>query len=208
MNMESPPRVENIDLTEARAEVEKIIEHLESDLHLELTPDVTSLYNEMINENLLARVENIESVVECIDEDRPIKVGSEDKHYANSVAASLDGLRIALAEGDAPGPVRMLIGLDAKAMIGFTSDHLKVSEIDDNEFDLRDTNMRKALCRHVSGEIRHEDIKYVVLRIPRRLFPKEKLLPIEAENIGPFIFRGTKILRNASNTEENIRLAA
>lgn len=195
-------------MAEAREEVQKIIEHLEYDLHLELTSDVTSLYNEMINENLLARVENIESVVECIDQDKPIKVGSEDKHYANSVAASLDGLRIALAEADAPGPVRMLIGIEAKAMIGFTSDHLKVSEIDDNEFDLRDTNMRKAFCRHVSGEIRHEDIKYVVLRIPRKLFPKDKLLPTEVDNIGPFIFRGTRISKSGSNFEDIERLAA
>lgn len=195
MSMESPKGVESLELEEARLEVAKILEHLDQDLHLDITPDVSSIYNEMMRENLLARVENIESVVECIDEDKPIVVGHGDKHYANSVMASLDGMHIALAEADAPGPVRMLIGLDAKALIGFKSDHLEVSEIDDNEFDLRDTSMRKAFCRHVSGEIRKEDIRYVVLRIPRKLFPKERLLEEEASATTPFIFRGTRLYK-------------
>lgn len=193
MSFESPIGVEKDEIARSKEEVRHILEHLKVDLHFELSPDVTSIYNEMSKDNLLARVENIESVIECIDSDKPISVGSIDKHYANSVAAVPDGLRIAMAEADAPGPVRLLIGLEAKSLIGFKGDHLEVNEIDDNEFDLRDTNLRKAYCRHISGEIRREDIKYLVLRIPRKLIPEEELLPEEEAKPAPFVFRGARI---------------
>jgi hypothetical protein len=195
MSIEFPPGGESAEIIEAKRQVESILEHLEGDLGIGLTEDVSEIYGAMQRENLLARVENIESVMECIDADKPIHVGSPDKHYANSVAPDPEGLRIALAEADAPGPVRFLIGLDAKSLIGFKSDHLEVSEIDDNEFDLRDTSMRKAYCRHVKGEIRHEDIRYIVLRIPRKLFPADHLRDSERGVQTPFIFRGASVPR-------------
>ncbi len=186
---------------QSRELIKELLEHLSSDINLEMSADVTRLYQEMQKENLLARVEAASRVIECLAADKPIEVGSSDMHYANSVSADPEGLRIAMAEADAVGPVRLMVGLNLKSMIGFTSDHLEVSEIDDNDFDLRDTNLRKTLCRHVSGEIRREDIKYIVMRIPRGSFPQESMSEEEVRSAGHFIFRGAKVPKETSNGE-------
>ena len=182
-------------IAESKNLVSELLSHLDTDLHLELSANIGSIYAEMLRENLLARVERVASVIECMATNTPITVGSADSHYANSVTADPEGLRIAMAEADAVGPVRLLVGLDLKALVGFSTDHLTVSEIDDNEHDLRDTNLRKGVCRHVSGEIHRDDIRYVVMRIPRSCFPEDALVPEEKNISGNFIFRGAKIPR-------------
>lgn len=179
-------------INESRILIRELIDHLQTDLNLELSFDVNSLYAEMGRENLLARVENVTSVINCIEMGTPITVGSTERHYANSVVANIEGLRVAMSEADALGP-RLLVGLDLKALIGFTNDHLSVSEIDENEFDLRNSALRSAHCRHVNGEIRAEDIKYMVMRIPRTMFPEESLTEKEMNLRTGFVFRGAKI---------------
>lgn len=188
--------------------VEELVDHLESDLGLELSADVTTYYEEMAREHLLARVEDIARVMECIEKDAPIAVGSSDKHYANSVTADQEGLRIAMAEAEALGPVRLLIGLDVKTLIGFKGDHLEVSEIDDNEMDIRDTQLRKAYCRHVNGEIHKDDIKYLVMRIPTKLFPQERLSEAERQAPSPFVFRGARLSTQKTEAEAPLAQAA
>ncbi len=173
--------------------VEDLLNHISDDLELNLSPEVSNIYNEMSQRNLLARVESVKNVVECLSVKKPIKVGDKDHHYANCVTSDKDGLRIAMAEAEAIGPVRLLMGLDLKALIGFSNDHIEVVDIEDNEFDLRDTTLRKAYCRHIVGEIYAEDIKYLVLRIPKHLFPESKLLDYEKISSGKFIFRGAKV---------------
>jgi hypothetical protein len=173
--------------------VRELLEHFETDLHLHLSSEISILYAEMQRKNLLARVESVSKIIECIAAHKPILVGNDESHYANAVTSDPEGLRIALAEADAVGPVRLLVGLDLKALIGFKSDHLEVSEIDDDQFDQRDTGVRKSLCRHVVGEILPEDLECMVLRIPRVYFPEEDLLPHEQEQSTPFIFRGSKV---------------
>lgn len=37
--------------------------------------------------------------------------------------------------------MRLLVGLDLKALVGFTNDHVEVTEISEQEFDLRDTTL-------------------------------------------------------------------
>ncbi len=188
--------------------VEQLLSHLDSDLHMELSSDVTAIYSEMSNENLLARVEKIVNVVKCLAEGSPIIVGKNDHHHANSVTADPIGLRIAMAEADAIGPLRLLVGLDVKSLVGFKHDHVSVTEIDHDEFDVRDTMLREALCRHIKGEIHREDIRYVIIRIPRHLFPKEMLLKDETETRSQFIFRGAKIPNVAFEIEEERKEAA
>jgi hypothetical protein len=178
------------DIEELRQAVGRFLEILENDTHTELSQEITKVYGEMSKENLLARVEGLRNIARCLINGEPIEVGAGDSHYANSVTADPEGLRIAMAEAEAPGPVRLLVGLDMKAMIGFSNDHVSVDEIDDNEFDLRDTTLRKAYCRHIHGQIMPEDIRYVVLRIPRRVFPEELMLEEEKNSGSKFIFRG------------------
>ncbi len=173
--------------------VADLLTHIQDDLHFELTENVTSVYQEMNKANLLARVESVRRVIECLAENKPIEVGKGGDHYANSVTSDVEGLRIAMAEAEALGPVRLLVGLDLKALVGFTNDHVEVTEIDDNEFDLRDTTLRRAYCRHLEGEIHKEDIKYMVMRIPRNVFPVRFLNDFERKQPSSFIFRAVKI---------------
>lgn len=180
-------------IDESKVLIRELLEHLQSDLHFELSSDITALYHHMAEENLLARVENATRVIECVAFDKPISVGSEDRHYANAVTAQPEGLRIAMAEADTLGPVRLLVGLDVKALVGFKNDHLSVSEIDDMEDDIRNVALRKTQCRHVAGEIRKEDIRYMVMRIPRRFFPEENMSDEEIKLRTNFVFRGVQI---------------
>lgn len=173
--------------------VGELLDHIHDGLELNLSSEVTSIYDEMSKRDLLARVESVKSVIECLSTNKPIQVGDRDHHYANCVTTDKEGLRIAMAEAEAIGPVRLLVGLDLKALIGFSNDHIEVSDIDDNEFDLRDTSMRKVHCRHIVGEIHPEDIKYVVLRIPKHLMPESKLQEDEKVSQGKFIFRGARV---------------
>jgi hypothetical protein len=180
-------------IRELKPLVKEMLQHIQDDLHFELTEDVTALYNEMSKEDLLARVESVKKVISCMVKNEPITVGVGGDHYANSVTSDSEGLRIAMAEAEALGPIRLLVGLDIKALIGFQSDHLVVSEIEDNNFDLRDTSLRKAYCRHIEGEIRRGDIRYMVLRVPGHLFPEEKLTSEEKVAKLPFVFRGIRV---------------
>ncbi len=188
--------------------VKEFLEHMKSDLNLTLSPEVSIFYGEMQRQNLLARVESVQKVIECISAGIPISVGKHESHYANAVTAELEGLRIAMSEADVIGPVRLLVGLDLKALIGFKSDHIEVTEIDDSEFDFRDTGLRKSMCRHITGEILPEDIRYVIMRIPRGYFPEEDLLPNEEGQSIPFIFRGASVKASRVGREEKLAEAA
>lgn len=192
---------------QSKALVHELLSHIEDDFHLVLSDDINTLYAEMNSQNLLARVESVKRVVECLAHDMPITVGEGGEHYANSVTADAEGLRIAMAEAEAIGPVRLLMGLDLKALVGFTNDHVKVSEIAENEFDLRDTALRHAYCRHLEGSIQKEDIRYMVMRIPRSVFPREMMSDIERKQPSAFIFRGVKI-QNDSVSLHDMQQAA
>ncbi len=188
--------------------VSELLEHLEQDFLLNLSSDVAYLYEEMSKKDLLARVERIKNILECLGESKPIVVGDNDHHYANSVTTNKEGIRIAMSEARVRGPVRFLVGLDLKALVGFTKDHIHVEEVEDFNFDLRDTNIRIANCRHIVGEIHSEDIKYLIMRIPRKLFPENKLNTDELHSNTQFIFRGTKIDINQQSGIEGDKIAA
>lgn len=191
----------------SRELVADLLEHIERDFELQLTQDVTSIYKNMNRENLLARVESVKKVIECLANETPIEVGKGGEKYANSVTSDLEGLRIAMAEAEALGPVRLLVGLDLKALVGFTNDHVEVTEISEQEFDLRDTTLRQAYCRHLEGEIRKEDIRHMVMRIPRKVFPVQFLNDIEKKQNTPFIFRGVTVGQPAEATEYESQVA-
>jgi hypothetical protein len=104
-----------------------------------------------------------------------------------------EGIRLALAEGQAPGPFRTMVSF-GKTIVGFKTDHLEVAEVDflDSNTSLRDENLRRYVCRHVVGNIEKEDIKYIVIRIPKNLLDEKHLT--EEEKTEPdmtFVFRAT-----------------
>jgi len=177
-----------------REHVEEFFENLKEKFDIELESDISSLYEGMRNENCLARIDALSRIVKVLETNEPASMGNEEieTHYANAVIPESEGIKLAFAEGQAPGPVRMLIGF-GKTLVGFKTDHLEVSEIDFSETDPRNTAERKYLCRHVSGELTKDDIRYVVMRMPRNVVPEAVLSDEEKTDGSMFVFRGFKI---------------
>ena len=171
-------------------DIGKLLDAIENDLGVEFTPDINSIYDGMRQDDCLVRVETLSRVLRTMKMSEPLSISDEDEtHYANAVVPLPEGIKIALAEGQAPGPVRLVVGF-GKTLIGFKTDHISVSEIDFNEHPFRDENERKYLCRHVSGNIPKEDIHYLTIRIPFALMKKERLTQKELDNKPSFVSRG------------------
>lgn len=179
--------VERLERAESEAEVKEILPHFFSFLELEIGARMETDVN-------LVRLENMRRVVEALSSHRPMKIGGGEDHYANAVTSENKGIRIALAEGEAPGPVKLLIGFDVRTAIGFNPEGLRVHDIDQSKFDLRDTSLRAALCRHVEGELPPEQIHHIVMRVPRRLMPVELMTAGEKNTDSLYVFRGAEIL--------------
>lgn len=180
-----------------KAQISELFFDIERELGVTIESDVSDLYKEMKKENCLARIDSLSRVLKTLEFDEPMPIGSEeetDDHYANAVIPENEGIQLAFAEGQAPGPVRMLVGF-GKTLIGFKTDHLEVKEINFNEDDPRDVAQRAYLCRHVSGELKKDDIKYVVMRIPKHMMPDNMVTDLEKDNIDKikFLFRGFRI---------------
>ncbi|OHB20210.1 MAG: hypothetical protein A2939_03315 [Parcubacteria group bacterium RIFCSPLOWO2_01_FULL_48_18] len=156
--------------------------------YVTLSSDVDALYKEMEEKKFLLRLESVKRITECLIKKAPLELGGGKKRYANAV--TVEGLRIAFAEGDAPGPIRLLVGFDSA--IGFDARGLKVEDIEMEEDDPRDARFRIAYCRHVSGNLPPERIKYFIVRIPEYMFPPELLTDEERRGGGKFMFRGAR----------------
>lgn len=171
----------------------ELLDSMEEDLGLEFTNDVKRLYLEMEKEKCLIRVENLSEVLGVIEEDKTLHISDiNETHYANAVIPVPEGIKIAFSEGQAPGPIRLAIAF-GKTIIGFKTDHITVDEIDFNKDDVRGSGERKFLCRHVVGDLKRDDICYLIMRIPRPLFTEEYLDEDEKDGKSQFIFRGLKI---------------
>ena len=194
LNLET---IERLERAESEAEVKEILpkffNFLEREIGAEITADVDSIYQEIEKQHELVRLENIRRVAEAMGFHRPLKIGGGEDRYANAVIPDNEGIRIALAEGEAPGPLWLLVGFDVKTAIGFSHDGLTVHDIDQSEFDLRDTALRAALCRHVEGELQPEQIHHIIARVPRRMMPEELLTAQEENTESRYIFRGARV---------------
>ncbi|MCC7004682.1 hypothetical protein IT397_02075 [Candidatus Nomurabacteria bacterium] len=174
-----------------------LLELIEKDLGIKLlkSSETDNIYKLLEAEGCLLRVEKLSRVIEAIELDKPLDVGEGDSHYANAVIPNNDGIKLALAEGQAPGPVRMAIGFGGqnfgKTLVGFrqNKEHFKIEEVEFSPEDLRDIEKRSFLCRHVDGRIEKEDIRAVVMRIPKHLMSAEILTDDEKETSGQFVFR-------------------
>ncbi|HZS43185.1 MAG TPA: hypothetical protein VFA52_03130 [Candidatus Paceibacterota bacterium] len=169
------------------------LEKLEETLDIKLTDDMNSLYSIMEQENCLARIESISRVVTALETGQSFEVGMDkgDSHYANAVVPEPEGIQLAFSEGQAPGPVRLMVGF-GKTLVGFKTDHLEVLSVDFTEdtTDLRDAMKRQYLCRHVDGRLEKNDIRAVVMRIPRHFVKEDLITEKENKSKSQFIFRG------------------
>ncbi len=173
--------------------ISEFLEKLEVVSHAEISPDVDVAYKKMQEKNLLLRVENISRIINSITKKESYEIGNEEDHYANSVVPNTEGVKIAFAEGRAPGPVRLLMGFDVRSAIAIDPNQINVHPIDKIDDDLRDTKLRSMYCRHLQGVIRPEYIKYIVLRVPRKIFPESKLTKTELLNNSMYIFRSIEL---------------
>lgn len=157
--------------------------------------EVDPIYDGMKADNCLVRVEQLSRVLEAIELGSSYEIGHKgENHYANAVIPEEKGIKLALAEGQAQGPIRTMVSF-GKTIIGFKTDNLMVSEVDfvSDTAGFRDENERKYICRHVEGTVNKEDIKYMVMRIPRHLLNDDRLSKEELEDPDvSFIFRGVK----------------
>ncbi len=173
----------------------ELFELLQTELQISLLKgqEIRTIYNLFQEEECLVRVENFTRIMEALELNQGFRIGesSDDSHYANAVIPNAEGIRLAFAEGQASGPLRLAIGL-GKSLVGFRSDsaNVKVSDVDFSEDDARDVAKRAYLCRHVEGEIVKDDIRGVVMRIPRNVMDESLLTDDELENESQFVFRG------------------
>ncbi len=165
-----------------------------------LTEQVTNVYKKMQEEKLILRVENMSKVIQSFKSHSGYEVGNSGDHEANCVIPENEGIKIAFAEGHAPGPVRLLIGYDVRTAIAFSPEKVKVTDIGDIEGEVRDVKLRKTLCRHIEGVIEPEHIKSVVLRIPKKFFPESRMTEQEKSLNSMFIVRGIEISHNIINS--------
>ena len=150
----------------------------------------------MQSENCLVRTERLSRVLETVELESPLVVSNEnEEHYANAVIPSPEGIKIALSEGLAPGPVRIMVGF-GKTIIGFKTDNMLVEEIDFSESEIRDSAERKFLCRHVTGNLSKHDVRYIIIRIPYTYLQEKYLTDSERTKKPKFIFRGMALNNN------------
>lgn len=171
-----------------------LLESMTRDFGITFTSDMNALYSGMAEENCLVRVERLSRVLETMALESPLHISDEtETHYANAVIPVPEGIKIALAEGQAPGPYRIMVGF-GKTIIGFKTDNMLVEEVKFSENDLRDAKERQYLCRHVSGDLKKEDVHYLAIRIPASLLDKKYLSEEELERKPHFVFRGAKLI--------------
>lgn len=180
------------DQEEMRQKLGELLESISRDVGREFTDEIPGLYRGMLEEKCLARIERLSRVLETIELQSPMHISDDiEYHYANAVVPEPEGIKIAFSEGQAPGPVRAVVGF-GKTLIGFKTENMSVSEISFSADDSRDIEQRKHLCRHVSGDLQKEDIRYLIMRIPANLVEDKYLTQKEKTKKTAFVFRGMK----------------
>lgn len=195
-----PKSVELARLLEHTDDSKEVQEHLgellvsiETDIGQPLTSDVSAIYKDMYERQCLARIEQLSRVLESIELHKPLAISDEhESHYANAIVPTTEGLHIAFSEGQAPGPVRAVVGF-GKTLVGFKTDRIKVEKIDFSETVVNNAEERRFLCRHVSGILDSNDIRHMVLRMPSALVPEHVLTEDERKKKRDFIFRGMQL---------------
>jgi methionyl-tRNA formyltransferase len=183
------------DIEYVKENLGKLLDLIEEETGTEFQEEVDDIYEQMKQENCLVRVEQLSRILETIELDKELPIGhNAETHYANAVIPEDAGIKLALAEGQAPGPIRAIMSF-GKSLIGFKTEDLSVTEVDfvPDAAGVRDEQERKYICRHVEGTLHKKDIKFLVIRIPKHLLDLNHLTEEEkAEKEFPFVFRATK----------------
>lgn len=141
--------------------------------------------------NILVRKENVAKFLEHITSDQPMGVGmslNDEQLGGHANAAMLgsraEGLRLAFEEGfDDSVKGRMSI------VVCFDPSNLEVHGITNDSITAQNKPDTVALMRSIRGTILQEDMLFVAIRWPRKLFPQELMGEDEKEETGQFIIR-------------------
>jgi hypothetical protein len=139
-----------------------LLDLIEKETGTEFQEEVDTIYEDMKAENCLVRVEQLSRILETVELNKDLPIGhNAETHYANAVIPEEAGIKLALAEGQAPGPIRAIMSF-GKSLIGFKTDNLEVSEVDfiPDAAGIRDEQERKFVCRRNSYKKRHQIFGY------------------------------------------------
>ncbi|MBI4114339.1 MAG: hypothetical protein HY445_00670 [Candidatus Niyogibacteria bacterium] len=136
---------------------------------------------------LLLRRDAPERIFESLLDKKDVQLGKEITYYqyANATDDTTEGLRTALMEGLGGDEIVTVYGFDAK---GTDVQRIKKSDEDPR------APKRFIHLRSVKGVLHPSQIKYVIIRIPTKLFPAEELNEFELGKIEegkspPYVFR-------------------
>lgn len=155
-------------------------------------------WSKIQGKNLLLRKDDPYMVVEKLMNGDGIDIGYDmygnTDAYANAAIASDEGLRLSLTEGRK--------GAELNCVYVFDPEGLDVNTVKPSEHDPRDPK-RYAITRAVSGTLSPNKIKYLIIRVPTSLFPKNELAPPEIERIEngepmPYVARLIELPSSAS----------
>jgi transcriptional antiterminator Rof (Rho-off) len=182
------------DVEYIRENLGTLLDLIELETGARFETEADTIYKNMERENCLVRVEQLSRILKTVELDDDLPIGhNAETHYANAVIPDERGIKLALAEGQAPGPIRVLMSF-GKSLIGFKTDNLQVTEVDyvPDAAGIRDEQERRYVCRHVEGTLKKQDIKFLVIRIPKHLLDEQHLTQEELEEKDfPFVFRAT-----------------
>lgn len=183
---------------EAREVVEKIYNAFDH-RGIDLIP-LKHIWNEVGNHGFLVRRDDPVKVLDAILDNKEIALTPPNDGYANASVDSDEGLKIALSEG--------LLGAEVNMVYGFEYDGLAVKKVKKNDQDLRQQS-RFTYVRSVSGTVTPDHIKYMIMRVPAKLFPPEKLTDEEHELFlentpPPYIIRATKLSLSPGNNKQKL----
>lgn len=135
------------------------------------------------NKNILVRRENPKKIFQFLGGDEDFSVGFSDQYGKEPNAALLgndmSGLRLALAGG-----FGKLGKGSAVFTVGFKpSPQMEVGDIPAGEY-VNFSGSDRKLVKMVDGKTPPENVEFVLLRIPRTLFPEKHMTDWEIENEG------------------------
>lgn len=138
-----------------------------------------NIYARIGQREYLVRRGNLERELVPLLSGRDIDIASR-RESGNAAVDTPEGVSTAMTEG--------VSGAEIAFLYGFSDEHVETQPITLQEGDLRG-KARERIVRTVSGTVPFEDVRYIVLRIPKDLFPHDLLNESEADSENPFVFR-------------------
>ena len=201
--IDTPPH--EITKEEYKNTAEAILEYLPN-IDGEYFDDVSKLYEQLAGENLCVRREDPRAVIKFLENKESLILEQEEKDpYPNAARWKYEegtrGLENAFLEGrtDLNGIV---------TVIGFSPDNLNKLPLSGEISELILPGGKKIDRSNVvslDGEIKKENLRFVVIRLPAQYTPEEKLTEEEIERIDlakdiktpKYIFRGVLFAKKA-----------